>query len=103
MPPLSSPLILTLSVCFRSGSTHSLAVSTTLSIGTAGGGADETDQSEETKRARMEMLAALKARREALVAKLDEKNRLLKGRRKRILCTRIMVFKGMVFKSKYWF
>ena len=67
----------------RSGSTHSLAVSASaLSIGTAGGcapGDDPDGQSEETKRARMEMLAALKARREALVAKLEEKNRLLKG------------------------
>ena len=73
-------------------------MSTTLSIGTAGGGADETDQSEETKRARMEMLAALKARREALVAKLDEKNRLLKGRRKRILC--ISTFNDVLFMKR---
>ena len=65
----------------RSGSTHSLAVSASaLSIGTAGAPGDDPDGlSEETKRARMEMLAALKARREALVAKLEEKNRLLKG------------------------
>ena len=76
-----------------------MAVSTTLSIGTAGGGADETDQSEETKRARMEMLAALKARREALVAKLDEKNRLLKGRKKRILCISICRFNDVLFMT----
>jgi len=57
----------------RSGSTHSLAVSGSgLSVET------DPEQSEETRRARMEMLQALKARREALVAKLEEKNKILK-------------------------
>ena len=59
----------------RSGSTNSLAISGSLSIGD---GAVDPEQQEETRRARMEMLAALKARREALDSKLKEKNRLLK-------------------------
>lgn len=73
----------------RSGSTQSLAVSAgcTGAGGGAGGLAEGGDQasassidqqSEETKRARMEMVAALKARREALDAKLKEKLKQLK-------------------------
>ena len=56
----------------RSGSTHSLAISA------SGFSVEDPEQSEEARRARMEMLAALKARREALESKLKEKNKLLK-------------------------
>ena len=59
----------------RSGSTNSLAISASLSMGD---GPVDPEQQEETRRARMEMLAALKARREALDSKLKEKNKLLK-------------------------
>ena len=55
----------------RSGSTHSLAISGSLSV-------EDPEQSEETRRARLEMVAALKARREALISKLEEKNKILK-------------------------
>lgn len=59
----------------RTGSTNSLAISGSLSVGD---GSIDPEQQEETRRARMEMLAALKARREALDSKLKEKNKLLK-------------------------
>lgn len=59
----------------RSGSTHSLAISGSLSMAADG---DAELQSEETRRLRMEMLSALKARKEALESKMKEKNKLLK-------------------------
>ena len=57
-----------------SGSSHSVAVSGS----TLGAGEPDTELTEEARRARMEMVAALKARREALEAKLKEKKALLK-------------------------
>ena len=66
------------------GSSGNLAAGSSSSAGAASGVAspEETElqkqQSEEAKRARMEMVAALKARREALDAKLKEKTKLLK-------------------------
>ena len=71
----------------RSGSTHSLAISGSITgsqSGTVAGNHDELDaaaaeqQSEEARRARLEMVAALKARREALDDKLKEKLKQLK-------------------------
>jgi hypothetical protein len=89
----------------RAGSTHSLAISGSIGggsesaaagggtvAGAAGGGegasvsgasAEMTgtmtkEQKEEAKRAKMEMVAALKARRDALEAKLKEKQKILK-------------------------
>ena len=59
----------------RTGSTNSLAISASLSLGD---GTIDPEQQEETRRARMEMLAALKARREALDSKIKEKNKILK-------------------------
>ena len=59
----------------RTGSTNSLAISASLSLGD---GNIDPEQQEETRRARMEMLAALKARREALDSKIKEKNKILK-------------------------
>ena len=56
-----------------SGSSHSVAVS-----GSIAGHEHETELTEEARRARMEMVAALKARREALEEKLKEKKSLLK-------------------------
>lgn len=63
-----------------SESTHSLATMTAskVSLKSAGGGEKTEEQLEEAKRLKVEMLAALKARREALEAKLKEKNSLLK-------------------------
>ena len=56
-----------------SGSGHSLAVSgQSLTSGQA------EEMTEETRRARAEMVAALKARKEALEEKLKDKNSLLK-------------------------
>lgn len=67
----------------RSESTHSLAGISTGAGSTLSGSrilTEETmkEQSEEAKRARMEMIAALKARREALEAKLKDKEKQLK-------------------------
>merc|ERR1719290_595954 len=55
-----------------SGSAHSLAQ------GSLNSGEQETELTEEARRARLEMVAALKARREALEEKLKEKKALLK-------------------------
>merc|ERR1719481_535243 len=55
-----------------SGSAHSLAQ------GSLNSGEQETELTEEARRARMEMVQALKARREALEEKLKEKKSLLK-------------------------
>lgn len=57
--------------------------SSSSTAGATGGAASATgtmtkEQKEEAKRAKMEMVAALKARRDALEAKLKEKNKLLK-------------------------
>ncbi len=70
----------------RSGSTHSLAIVSsatssraTLSLQGGDAAAQQSEQQiEEAKRLKVEMLAALKARREALDSKLKEKNALLK-------------------------
>ncbi len=63
----------------HSGSTHSLAVAGATALSTAVTEEQrQKEDSEETKRARMEMVSALKARREALDAKLKEKTRQLK-------------------------
>ena len=57
-----------------SGSTPSLAMASRISLKSE----KEEHQLEEAKRLKSEMLAALKARREALELKLKEKNDLLK-------------------------
>ncbi len=63
-----------------SESTHSLALTASkVSLKQPPGSNEKTEeQLEEAKRLKVEMLAALKARREALEAKLKEKNALLK-------------------------
>ena len=65
-----------------SGSSSAAAAAGSSSSGAVAASQEETElqkkQSEEAKRARMEMVAALKARREALEAKLKEKTKMLK-------------------------